>query len=216
MYKKSLFFICLLWGCYNFNAQATNHKASLQRGAKLFINYCSGCHSLKYMRYNQMAKGLGLLTFDGRVDDDLLKQNLIFTQAPVNAPIEIALSPEDAKKWFGVAPPDLSLVVRERGARWLYLYLSGFYNDKSRPFGVNNLLVHDVMMPNVLASLGKGNSMQDQRDLVTFLSYVSEPELETRYQLGWRVMAFLLIFLLIAFSLKKVYWQKKQPKRLKM
>ncbi len=146
MYKRSLFFMCLLWGCYNFTAHATNHKASLQRGAKLFMNYCSGCHSLKYMHYNQMAQGLGLVTFDGRVDDDLLKNNLIFTQALVNAPIEIALSPEDAKQWFGVVPPDLSLVVRERGARWLHLYLSSFYNDKSRPFGVNNRLVHDVMI----------------------------------------------------------------------
>lgn len=209
MHKKSLFFICLLWCGYHLSAHANDHRASLQRGAKLFMNYCSGCHSLKYMRYNQMAEGLGLVSFDGRVDEDLLKNNLILTKALVNAPIEIALPPEDAKQWFGVVPPDLSLVVRERGARWLYLYLTGFYNDKSRPFGVNNLLVHDVTMPNVLAPLGKGNAEQVQNDLVTFLSYVSEPELEARYRMGWFVMGFLLIFLFIAFGLKKVYWQKK-------
>lgn len=82
-----------------------NDKESLQRGAKMFMNYCSGCHSLKYMRYNRMAQDLGLTTFDGQIAEDLLKNNLIFTQANIYDPIQIAMSPEDAKQWFGMVPP---------------------------------------------------------------------------------------------------------------
>lgn len=92
-----------------------NDKESLQRGAKMFMNYCSGCHSLKYMRYNRMAQDLGLTTFDGQIAEDLLKNNLIFTQANIYDPIQIAMSPEDAKQWFGMVPPDLSLSARDRG-----------------------------------------------------------------------------------------------------
>lgn len=128
-------------------------KAALQRGAKLFMNYCAGCHSLKYLRYNQMAKGLGLMTFDGQVDKPLLKNNLIFTQAPIGEPIKVSMSPKDAREWFGKVPPDLSLVSRVRGSNWLYTYLHGFYQDPKRPFGSNNWLFPDVGMPNVLAPL---------------------------------------------------------------
>ena len=116
-------------------------KESLQRGAQLFMNYCSGCHSLKYMRYNRMAEDLGLTTFDGQVDEDLLKNNLIFTQAVIYDPIQIAMLPEDAKQWFGMVPPDLSLSARDRGPQWLFNYLQGFYSDDSRPFGVNNIMI---------------------------------------------------------------------------
>jgi ubiquinol-cytochrome c reductase cytochrome c1 subunit len=183
MFGRRLIFIAILWCCYPLSVQANDHRVSLQRGASLFMSYCSGCHSLKYMP---------------------------------SAPIEIALPPEDAKQWFGVVPPDLSFVVRERGARWLFLYLTGFYKDASRPFGVNNHLVPGVSMPNVLGSFGQSNSTSIQKDLVTFLAYVSEPELEVRHQMGWFVLGFLLIFLCIALALKNVYWQKKHPKRLKM
>lgn len=208
-------------------------KPSLQRGAKLFMNYCSGCHSLKYLRYNHMAEGLGLVGFDGRIDEDLLKNNLIFTEASVNDPIRIALPPEDAKQWFGVVPPDLSLVAREKGAHWLFTYLKSFYTDNSRPFGVNNLLVPGVAMPNILEPLigemtlvratqghaahlslvkeGELSSAQLDnllQDLVSFLVYVGEPTKEVRVQLGYFVLAFLLVFLLVALGLKRVYWQK--------
>lgn len=128
-------------------------RPALQRGAKMFMNYCSGCHSLQYLRYNRMAKDLGLLTFDGRLDKDLLYNNLIFTTAKAHDPIEIAMPKEDARQWFGVLPPDLSLVARVRGEDWLYTYLHSFYRDKKRPFGSNNALFKDVAMPNVLANL---------------------------------------------------------------
>ncbi len=210
-----------------------HNQASLQRGAKLYMNYCSGCHSLKYLRYNQMAKGVGLIGFDGRVDEDLLKNNLIFTQASINDPIQIALPPEDAKQWFGVVPPDLSLISREKGADWLYTYLKSFYNDKSRPFGTNNLLTPGVAMPNVLASfigemaleqnskdcssslslVKEGELSQAQidsflQDLVSFLVYVGEPIQSIRYRIGLIVIAFLSVFLLVALGLKKAYWRK--------
>ena len=128
-------------------------KASLQRGAKLFMNYCSGCHSLKYLRYSQMAQGLGLMTFDGNLDKPLLVNNLVFTQAKTEAPIENAMPPTDSREWFGKVPPDLSLVARVRGADWLYTYLLNFYQDDSKPFKANNWLFPDVAMPNVLEPL---------------------------------------------------------------
>ncbi|TAL62044.1 MAG: cytochrome c1 [Legionella sp.] len=209
------------------------NKERLQRGAKWYMNYCSGCHSLKYMRYNRLAKDLGLTTFDGELDKDLLKSNLIFTQASIYDPIQIAMPAEDAKQWFGMVPPDLSLVARARGADWLFTYLQSFYRDSKRPFGSNNLLISDVAMPNVLAPLiGKTilithpkdhstylqlvqpgemypNQVDDAlTDLVTFLVYVGEPAQLIRYKLGFFVILFLLVFLVVAYLLKKVYWQR--------
>ena len=128
-------------------------QSRIQRGAKLFMNYCSGCHSLRYMRYNRMAEDLGLTTFDGELDQDLLVSNLIFTSATIYDPIQISMPPVDAQQWFGITPPDLSLSARERGPEWIYTYLKSFYADDSRPFGTNNLLVPDVAMPNILAPL---------------------------------------------------------------
>ncbi|MCB1742103.1 MAG: cytochrome c1 [Gammaproteobacteria bacterium] len=123
-------------------------NASLQRGAKLFVNYCMGCHSLKFMRYQRMGEDLG-------ISDDQLKANLLFAAEKVGERMDIALSKEMGKAWFGVAPPDLSLTGRSRGADWLYSYLLTFYADDnpSRPFGVNNLVFPDVGMPHVLWSL---------------------------------------------------------------
>ncbi|MGC1181642.1 MAG: cytochrome c1 [Legionella sp.] len=209
------------------------NQQSLQRGAKLYMNYCSGCHSLKYLRYNRMAEGLGLMGLDGQTNDALLKNNLIFTGISVRDPIQIALPPEDAKQWFGTVPPDLSLVAREKGPDWLFTYLNSFYNDKSRPFGTNNLLIPGVAMPNILEPLigekileqnsrgysqhlslikkGELSPAQMQcllQDLVTFLVYVSEPERTIRYRLGFFIMVFLGVFLLVAVKLKKAYWQK--------
>lgn len=132
--------------------------AALQRGAKIYMNYCSGCHSLKYVRYSQMAKGLGLLTFDGRLDRDLLFNNLVFTKADDGDPIVIAMPPADAREWFGKIPPDLSLEARVRGVDWLFTYLTSFYQDDNKPFNSNNRLFPDVAMPNVLAPL-QGNQV---------------------------------------------------------
>ena len=204
------------------------NKERLQRGAKLFMNYCSGCHSLKYMRYNRMAEDLGLTDFAGQINKNLLN-NLIFTQATVYDPIQIAMLPEDARQWFGIVPPDLSLSARERGAHWLYLYLKNFYNDDSRPFGVNNLLIPNVAMPNVLEPLmgqqilvmnnesnsdsllliKKGEMLPVDfdnalQDLVTFLVYVGEPAKLIRHRLGIFVILFLSILLIAAYCLKKL------------
>lgn len=130
-----------------------NDKASLQRGAKLYMNYCSGCHSLKYIRYTQMAKGLGLMTFDGQLDRDLLFNNLVFTDSVEGSPIKVAMPSTDSREWFGKIPPDLSLVARVRGADWIFTYLQSFYEDNSKPFHANNTVFPDVAMPNVLAPL---------------------------------------------------------------
>ena len=208
-------------------------KAALQRGAAFYMNYCSGCHSLKYMRYNRMAKDLGLTTFSGEVDTDLLVNNLIFTEATPHSPIQIGMPEEDARQWFGVVPPDLSLTARERGLEWIYTYLNSFYADAARPFGANNLLVENVAMPNVLEPLigrvivpdpknknieslllvEQGSMSESQfdsalHDLVTFLAYVGEPAQLLRYKIGVGVLVFLFIFLIVAWLLKKVYWKQ--------
>jgi ubiquinol-cytochrome c reductase cytochrome c1 subunit len=208
-------------------------QSRLQRGAQIYMNYCSGCHSLKYMRYNRMAHDLGLTTFDGELDEQLLKNNLIFTDATVYDPIQIAMPPEDAKQWFGVVPPDLSLTARERGPTWIYNYLRSFYSDDARPFGANNLVFPDVAMPNILEPLigqvilqpgssahpaslllvEHGEMYPEQfesslQDLITFLVYVGEPAQLIRYKIGVFVIAFLLVLLLVSYRLKKAYWRQ--------
>jgi len=211
-------------------------QTKIQRGARSFMNYCSGCHSLRYLRYSRMAEDLGLTTFAGEIDKDLLS-NLIFTTAKVHDPIHIAMPPADAREWFGIVPPDLTLTARERGANWIYTYLKSFYVDSARPFGTNNLLVPDVAMPNVLepligrvvavhapntsgekprishlALVEQGTMNQQEfdstvEDLVNFLVYVAEPVQLIRYRIGAWVMAFLAIFLIVASLLKKSYWR---------
>ena len=123
-------------------------KASLQNGAKLFVNYCMSCHSLSYMRYNRMASDLGLT--DSQVID-----NLMFASDKVVNSMDVAMQQSDAQKWFGSAPPDLSVIARSRGANWLYSYLVTFYEDPAptRPFGVNNVVFKDVAMPHALWAL---------------------------------------------------------------
>jgi len=130
-----------------------NDKASLQRGAKLYMNYCAGCHSLQYMRYQQMAEGLNLVDSDGKVAKQAVEKNLIFTQASIHDYINRAMPKKTAADWFGVNPPDLTLSARVRGTDWLYSYLLSFYTDKARPWGVNNLVYPQTAMPNVLWSL---------------------------------------------------------------
>ena len=123
-------------------------RASLQRGAKLFVNYCLSCHALGFMRYDRMGRDLGLT-------DEQVGGNLLYAADKVTAPMTIAMRPEAARRWFGVAPPDLSVISRARGPDWLYSYLTTFYSDSnpSRPFGVNNVVFADVGMPHVLAPL---------------------------------------------------------------
>lgn len=128
-------------------------QGSLQRGAKLYVNYCSGCHSLEYVRFKDMARGIGIVDKEGVVLDPLVNKNLNFISDNIYQPFKVALPKKDGQKWFGVAPPDLTLVTRTRGKDWLYTYLRSFYTDPKRPWGVNNALFPDVAMPNILQSL---------------------------------------------------------------
>jgi ubiquinol-cytochrome c reductase cytochrome c1 subunit len=194
-------------------------KDSLKRGAQLYVDYCMGCHSLKYLRYNRMGEDLG-------ISDDELTSEYIFTDAKVGDTMTIAMPAKDAENWFGVAPPDLSLVARSRGIDWLYTYLLSFYKDDSRPFGVNNLVFPDVGMPHVLWEMEGGVSTNDGHgkltpadpakheeykkqvtDLVNFFEYAGEPGKMARQSLGIKVMIFLIIFSIIAYILKKEYWK---------
>ena len=120
-------------------------KQSLQRGAKLFANYCVGCHSMQFMRYSRLADDIGL-------EQDLVAEHLMFTTDTIGDTMRIAMEVDDASGWFGVAPPDLSVIARARGVDWLYTYLTTFYADPdpARPFGVNNIMFPDVGMPHVL------------------------------------------------------------------
>ncbi len=136
-------------------------KASLRRGAKYYANYCMGCHSLKFSRYNRVAKDIGLNEDSGFSEDEVtdLINKLIFTRdddgkmVKTGSLMKNAYSPKAAAEAFGTSVPDLSLVGRSRGADWIYSYLKGFYLDDSRPMGVNNTVFKDVGMPHVLADL---------------------------------------------------------------
>lgn len=123
-----------------------HNKASLQRGAKYFTNYCSGCHSTEYARYNRVAKDLG-------IPDKLYENNLIFTGAKIGELMHNAMNKDEATKWFGKAPPDLTLEGRLRTPDWIYSYLKGFYKDDSRPRGVNNVVFPKVAMPDVMVNM---------------------------------------------------------------
>lgn len=219
-----------------------NDKASLQRGAKTFMTYCLTCHSLQYMRYEQMASGLGLVDGKGKVDQAAMKDKMPST-AKITDPIVSALTAEQGAKTYGVAPPDLSLESRVRGNAWLYTYLHSFYKDPSRPLGANNLLFPSVAMPNILEPLqgvqipvyrevalnidgetqmtkviehlkldqpGAMTPAEFDRmttDLVNFLNFVGEPNKLTRYRVGVGVLLFLVLFLIVAYLLKKEYWK---------
>ncbi|WP_116474408.1 cytochrome c1 [Zobellella maritima] len=207
-------------------------KASLQNGAKLFMNYCSGCHSTQYQRYNRVAQDLG-------IPEDIMQANLNFTGVPVGSLMENSIPEKGAANWFGAPPPDLTLVARVRGADWLYTYLRSFYADDSRPFGVNNLVFPSVGMPHVLEPLqgtprletvtrtvdghevqtpvgitadGNGEMTAEEfdgavLDIVNFLVYSGEPMKLERQRLGYWVLGFLAIFFVFAYLLKKEYWR---------
>lgn len=121
-------------------------KAGLQDGARTFVNYCMGCHSAQYQRYERVATDLG-------IPEELMMENLVFTDALYGEHMNIGMRQEDSKVWFGAAPPDLTMVARVRGEDWLYSYMLGFYEDRSRPFGWNNTVFENVGMPHVLAEL---------------------------------------------------------------
>jgi ubiquinol-cytochrome c reductase cytochrome c1 subunit len=178
--------------------------ASLQNGAKLFMNYCSGCHAISFMRYNRIAKDLNL-------SDSLMAENLMFAGDKPGETITTAMPKEGAAKWFGVTPPDLSLVARSKGTDWIYTYLRSFYEDDSKVFGVNNKVLENASMPDVLWSLKEERSEtefdQDVRDITNFLDYVGEPAKLIRTSLGIWVLLFLGALFVLTYLLKKEYWK---------
>jgi ubiquinol-cytochrome c reductase cytochrome c1 subunit len=178
--------------------------ASLQNGAKLFMNYCSGCHAIGFMRYNRIGQDLGL-------SDELVEKNLMFAGSKPGELIITAMPEAEAEKWFGGVPPDLSLVSRSKGTDWIYTYLRSFYDDEERIFGVNNKVLVNASMPDVLWSLREGQSEaefdQSVRDITNFLDYVGEPAKLIRLKLGKWVLLFLGILFILTYMLKKEYWK---------
>lgn len=130
---------------HNANVDLSN-RAGLQNGAKLFINYCVSCHSASFMRYNRIAADLG-------IPEDKMKSSMMFTTDKIGDTMSVAMQAKDAENWFGIQPPDLSVIARARGADWLYSFLQGFYADPTRPTGVNNLYLPGASMPHVLWEL---------------------------------------------------------------
>jgi ubiquinol-cytochrome c reductase cytochrome c1 subunit len=194
------------------NIDPTNTQ-SLQRGARLFVNYCLSCHSASLMRYERMGKDLG-------ISEQLVSENLMFTGGKVGELMKVATAPADAKEWFGTVPPDLTVIARSRGVDWLYTYLRSFYRDDSRNVGVNNLVFPDVGMPHVMWELQGWQEPvittglrtpqefdRDIRDLVNFLDYMGEPAKHDRRALGVKVLMFLFVFLVLAYLLKREYWK---------
>jgi len=214
-----------------------NDLVSLQRGAHTYVNYCLGCHSAGYMRYNRLT--------DIGLTEQQIKSHLILGDAKVGDLMKTAMDAKDAREGFGAAPPDLSVIARSRssgdgsGADWLYTYLRSFYRDASRPTGWNNTVYPNVGMPHVLYQLqgqqvlqvtertgtgghkekvqrlvldkpGTISALEYDRmvaDLVNFLVYVSEPARHTRVTIGIFVLIFLSVVLALAYALKKEYWK---------
>ena len=200
-------------------------QESLQAGAQTFMNYCIGCHSAKYSRYNRVAADLG-------IPEELMEEYMIFDEdVAIGDLMQSAMSEDIGNSAFGIAPPDLTLVARARGTDWLYGYLTGFYEDNTRPFGVNNRVFANVGMPNVLESLqgiqhcedaehcdhlvhvdGTG-SLSEERfeelayNLVNFLYYLGEPSRLDRHRIGGYVLLFLAFLGVFAWLLNREYWK---------
>lgn len=207
-------------------------KASLQHGAKLFQNYCLGCHQMQYQRYSRTFRDLD-------IPEDIGMEHLMFTGEKVGDHITNAMPTAFAQNSFGVIPPDLTNVARVRGPNWLYTYLRSFYVDETRPFGVNNKVFPSVGMPHVLQELqgvpyrtyetrlvdgqpqevyvgirtdGSGELSTEEydravADLVNYLVYTGEPSKLEAHALGVKVLIFLLILFVLTYFLKKEYWK---------
>ena len=203
---------------------------SIQRGVRVFVNYCLNCHSANSMRYNRLTD-LGL-------SEQQIREYLLFTAEKVGAPMAISANRKDQRQWFGVEPPDLSVIARSRGTDWLYTFLRTFYRDEKRPTGWNNLAFPDVAMPHALWQLQGSQVLKTEseeherrkaehkklvlerpgslstseydkltRDLVNFLSYMGEPEKTKRLQTGIVALFLLLLLLVPAWLLKREYWK---------
>mgnify|MGYP001816721988 FL=1 len=207
--------------------------SSLQRGARNFMNYCAGCHSAQYVRYNTIGKDLDL-------SEEQLIDNLMFNAEKTFETIQASMPAEDSKRWYGKTPPDLSLMARAKGADYVYNFLKGFYVSEDSPTGVNNVVLQGTSMPHVLWELQgyqtahfedhknedgsvtttfKGfeqlsaGSMDAEdyddfvRDTVNFLAYIAEPVRSDRRKLGVWVLMFLIFFFILATQLKKAIWK---------
>jgi len=208
-------------------------RASLQRGARVFTNYCLSCHAARQVRYKQVLPGLGITAKE-------MRDNLMLPGRKIGDKMTVAMTHTEGKQWFGVAPPDLSNIERVRGADWLYTYLTSFYLDPSRPTGVNNALFPKVAMPDVLWELQglqkpvyktvkdadgktrkvlngfkvatKGRMSAEQsdrmvRDLVNFLAYMSAPYQQKSHLVGAWIILGLILFTISAYFLKREYWK---------
>lgn len=201
---------------------------SLRRGANIFATNCLSCHSLGYMRYNRIGKDLGWT-------NDELRQNVMLYGGGIYDPIITPLAEDAALDAYGVVPPDLTLRARLRSPDWLLSYLKGFYRDADRPSGFNNAIFADTAMPNILTSLqgiqepvyteihgeqqltglktvipGTLNRKEfhnQMSDLVNFMDYVSEPAKLQRVRLGWKVLLFLFVLIILSYLVKREYWK---------
>jgi ubiquinol-cytochrome c reductase cytochrome c1 subunit len=178
--------------------------ASLQNGAKLYISYCLGCHTAKYMRYERLASDL-------KIDPKLVQEYMMFTGNKLGDQMNTHTSPEDQAKWFGSAPPDLTLETRLRSPDWVYSYLLSFHPDEKRPWGVNNKVFKDVAMPDVLEHMRAEQKPEEFKqnvgDLVNFMSYMAEPFKTEREHIGVYVLFFLGILMIPIWFLNKEYWK---------
>lgn len=167
-------------------------KISVARGAHLFMAYCSGCHALKYTQDSSLLGEFKLGQY-------------------VNAPIKTSMPAKDAYQWFGQIPADLSLIAQTRGQEWLYQYLTSFYPDVHQPYGENNTLLPNVMMPNPFPSNAYDPITKAEMitDIVTFLTYVSDPSIVMRYKIGPFVLGIGFVLLILLYCLKQLYWKKR-------
>ncbi|MDA1073726.1 MAG: cytochrome c1 [Proteobacteria bacterium] len=217
------------WPMEDFDPDLEN-KPSLQNGMKLYMNYCIGCHSLMFQRYERTADDLG-------IPHEIALEQLIFSGQKIGELMTTAMDPELAKNWFGGPPPDLTMVTRARSPDWVFNYLKTFYIDDSRPFGVNNTVFANVGMPNVMQDLQgvqtcterkmvegsevcsklvveEGSGVYSEQkfdqavyDLVNFLYYVSEPARLERQRTGLFVLIFLVILGVFTYLLNREIWK---------
>jgi ubiquinol-cytochrome c reductase cytochrome c1 subunit len=211
----------------------TGNLASVQRGARNFMNYCAGCHSMQHLRYSRIGADLG-------IPENLLAANLMFTSDKPGDPILSAMPAGASAQWFGAAPPDLSVTTRLRQPQWVYNYLMTFHLDENRPLGTNNLMLPGASMPHVLGelqgwqvletaqaaaddghgshdgpsfrrvtdgALGEKDYERFVADTVNFMAYAAEPGRAGRVSMGLKVMLFLLLFTVLAWLLKREYWK---------
>jgi ubiquinol-cytochrome c reductase cytochrome c1 subunit len=223
------------WQHWHVNTDVTD-VASVQRGARNFVSYCLGCHSLKYERWSRLGTDLA-------IPGNLLQKDLLPPGDKTSDYILTSMPAADSANWFGKTPPDLSLIARSRGKDYLYQLWKTYYVDPTRPTGVNNLRLPAIAMPHVLSELEGlkvavfkdvtrsegGQTVHEQvfdhfeqvapgrltaaeydsfvRDTVNFLDYVGEPTQAARRSLGVWVVLFLLLFTWLAWLMKHEYWK---------